>query len=140
MEKLKQIFCVVVVVGNVNYKILYSVPMVIFFFYCVRMRVENITYEGFKADESVSCMDIGGCRESIPLSYIRRALPNDLIARYEDRQAQEAIVQAKLEGLAYCPFCNIPYEVDKCVQVLECPNTKCLQASCIQCKKLNHLP
>ena len=42
--------------------------------------------------------------------------------------------------MVYCPFCNIPYEVDKCLQVLECANTKCLKVSCIQCKKLNHLP
>jgi hypothetical protein len=42
--------------------------------------------------------------------------------------------------LVYCPFCNIPYDVDKCVQVLDCPNPKCLKASSIQCKKLSQLP
>jgi TRIAD3 protein (E3 ubiquitin-protein ligase RNF216) len=74
------------------------------------------------------------------LPEIRRALPNDVIERYEDRQARQAIVEAKIEGLVYCPFCNIPYEIDKCVQVLDCPNPKCLKASCIKCKKPSHLP
>ena len=109
-------------------------------FKCLRKHVEEIIYGGLKAHGSLSCMDMGGCKESIPLSEISRVLPKDVFEKYEYRQAQEAIVEAKVEGLVYCPFCNIPYEVDKCLQVLECANTKCLKVSCIQCKKLNHLP
>ena len=54
--------------------------------------------------------------------------------------ARDAIVEANLEGLVYCPFCSIPYDADKCLQVLNCQNPKCLKASCIKCKKLSHLP
>ena len=111
-----------------------------FCFKCITKRIDEIIYGGLKAHASLSCMAIDYCEESIPLSEIKRALPNDVIERYEYRQAQETIVEAKIEGLVYCPFCNIPYEVDKCVHVLDCPNPKCLKASCIQCKKLSHLP
>ena len=112
-----------------------------FCFKCISKRIHEIIYGGLKAHASLSCMAIDCCEESIPLSEIRRALSNDVvIERYEYRQSQEAIVEAKIEGLVYCPFCNIPYEVDKCVQVLDCSNPKCLKASCIQCKKLSHLP
>jgi TRIAD3 protein (E3 ubiquitin-protein ligase RNF216) len=111
----------------------------LFCFKCIRKRIDEIIYGGLKAHASLSCMAIDCCEESIPLSEISRALPNDVIERYEYRQAQEAIVEAKIEGLVYCPFCNIPYEVDKCVQVLDCQNPKCLKASCIKCKKLSHL-
>ena len=80
------------------------------------------------------------CSESIPLSEIHRALPNNVIQKYENQQAQDAVAEAKIEDLVYYPFCEIPYEIDKCVKVLDCPNLKCLKASCIQCKKLSHLP
>jgi TRIAD3 protein (E3 ubiquitin-protein ligase RNF216) len=107
---------------------------------CLRRHVEEITFGGFKSHASIPCMDTSGCNESIPLSEVRRALPNDVIERYEQRQAQEAIVQAKLEDLVYCPFCNFPCEVDKDVHVLECPNPKCLKDSCTQCKEASHIP
>ena len=54
--------------------------------------------------------------------------------------ARNAIVEANLEGLVYCPFCTIPYEADKCLQVLDCQNPKCLKSSYIKCKKPSHLP
>jgi len=38
-------------------------------------------------------MDFDYYEESIPLSEISRALPNDVIERYEYHQAQEAIVE-----------------------------------------------
>jgi TRIAD3 protein (E3 ubiquitin-protein ligase RNF216) len=111
----------------------------LFCFKCITKWIDEIIYGGLKAHGSISCMTIHCCKDSIPLSEIRRALPNDVIERYEYRQAQEAIVEAKIEGLVYCPFCNIPYEVEKCVQVLDYQNPKCLKASCIKCKNLNHL-
>lgn len=107
---------------------------------CLRKHVEEITFGGFKSRAFIPCMDTSGCNESIPLSEVRRALPSDIIERYEQRQAQEAIVQAKLEDLVYCPFCNFPCEVDKGVHVLECPNPKCLKDSCTQCKEASHIP
>jgi TRIAD3 protein (E3 ubiquitin-protein ligase RNF216) len=111
-----------------------------FCFECITKRIHEIVYGGLKAHASLSWMAIDFYDESIPLSEIRRALLNDVIERYEYCQAQEAIVEAKIKGFVYCPFCNIPYEVDKCVQVLDCSNPKCLKASYIQCKKLSHLP
>ena len=116
----------------------------LFCFDCIKQQVNQIIYGGLKAHSSLSCMFMGGCEESVPLSEIRRALPNHIIEKYQDHiyrtQAQESIATAKVDGLVYCPFCNILYEVDKCLQVLECPNKKCLQASCIHCKKLDHSP
>ena len=107
---------------------------------CVRRHVEEIIYGGLQAHASLRCISTDYCEESIPLLEIRRTLTDDVFEKYEYRQAQEAIREAKLEGLVYCPFCNIPYEVDKCIQVLDCPNPKCLKASCIQCKKPSHIP
>ena len=116
-----------------------------FCFKCITKYVNEILYGGQRAVHgSLSCIAINEeCKESIPFSHIMKAIPNDVLERYEYRQAQDAIVEAKIENLVYCPFCNIPYEIEidiKCVQVLDCPNPKCLKSSCIQCKKLSHLP
>lgn len=112
----------------------------VFCFGCVRREVEEIIYGNYEARGHVPCMNTHGCKKPIPLSEIHRALPNDVIERYEERQAQDAIIEAKLENLVYCPFCGIPCEVDKCLQVMDCPNPKCLKASCIQCREPSHLP
>ena len=111
-----------------------------FCFDCIRRRVEEIIHGGSKAHSSLSCMEMDGCEESIPFSEIHRVLPHDIIEKYEARQAHNAVVEANIEDLVYCPFCNIPCEADKCLQVLDCPNSKCLKASFIQCKKMSHLP
>ena len=108
---------------------------------CIKTRVEEMIYESLEDHDTLSCMAaMDDCDESFPSSDIWRVLPNDVFERYENRQAQHAVAGAKIEGLVYCPFCGIPYEVDTCVKVLDCPNIKCLKASCILCKKLNHLP
>ncbi|XP_057860426.2 uncharacterized protein LOC131069119 isoform X2 [Cryptomeria japonica] len=112
----------------------------LFCFQCLRRQVEESTFGGLQACHSLPCMDTSGCSESIPMSEVRRALPVDLIERYEQRQAQADIEQARLEGLVYCPFCNFPCEVDEGVRVLECPNSDCSKASCIQCKEPSHIP
>ena len=110
-------------------------------FGCLRRQVEDIIYGSFKAHGCLPCMYTGyECKDSIRLSEMRRALSNDVVERYENCQALEAVAEAKLGNLVYCPFCNIPCEVDKCVQVFDCPNPRCLLASCIQCKEASHLP
>ena len=112
-----------------------------FCFGCLRRQVEGIIYGSFKAPACLPCMHTAyHCQKSIGLSDIRRALPGDVVERYEECQAREAVIEAKLENLFYCPFCSIPCEVDKCVQVFDCPNPKCLMVSCIQCKEPSHLP
>jgi len=111
-----------------------------FCFGCVRRELEEIIYGNYEARGYLLCMYTCRCIKPIPLSEIHRALPNDVIERYELREAEAAILEAKLENLVYCPFCGIPCEVDKCVQVMVCPNPECLKSSCIQCKEPSHLP
>ena len=107
----------------------------------LRRQVEEIIYGSFKAHYCLPCMHTAyHCQKSIGLSDIRRALPGDVVERYEECQAREAVIEAKLENLFYCPFCSIPCEVDKCVQVFDSSNPKCLMVSCIQCKEPSHLP
>lgn len=102
-------------------------------FECIEKQVNEILYGGLRAHGSLSCISISHCKKSIYLSEIRKVIPNDVVERYEYPQAQDALSEAKIKNLIYCPFCSVPYEIDKCALVLDCPNSKCLKASCIQC-------
>jgi len=112
----------------------------LFCFGCLRRRVEESTFGGSKAASSLPCMDTGGCEECFPWSEVKRALPAEVLLKYEQRQAEHAVVQAKLSGLVYCPFCNMPWEVDPDLRVLECANVACRKASCLLCKEPSHIP
>ena len=79
------------------------------------------------------------------MSQFRRQRFRELLQRMPLKNmkillARDAIVEANLEGLVYCPFCTIPYEADKCLEVLDCQNPKFLKSFCIKCNKLSHLP
>jgi TRIAD3 protein (E3 ubiquitin-protein ligase RNF216) len=58
-----------------------------FCFECITKWIHEIVYGGLKAQASLSWMAIDFYDESIPLSEIRRSLPNDVIERYEYCQA-----------------------------------------------------
>lgn len=112
----------------------------LFCFTCLRRRVEESTFGGSQACSSLACMDTSGCEEYFPWSEVKRALPSDVFAKYEQRQAEDAVVQAKLTGLVYCPFCNMPWEVDPGLRVLKCANERCQKASCVNCREPSHIP
>ncbi|KAG0607036.1 hypothetical protein M758_9G187900 [Ceratodon purpureus] len=112
----------------------------LFCFTCLRRRVEESTFGGAQACTSLPCMDTSGCEEFFPWSEVKRALPPDVLAKYEQRQAEDAVVQAKITGLVYCPFCNTPWEVDPDLRVLECANESCKKASCVECREPSHIP
>lgn len=107
---------------------------------CLRRYVEESTFGGIHASDYIPCMDTNGCSEAIPRSEVKRALPAGTLLKYEQRQAEDAIARARLEGLVYCPFCNVPCEVDPEMYVLECPNKACRKVSCVKCREPSHLP
>ena len=110
-------------------------------FGCLWRHIEGLIYGSFKALAFFPCMHmVYHCQKSIGFSDIWRALPGDVIERYEEFQAWEAVIEVKLENLFYCPLCSILCEVDKGVQVFDSSNPKCLMVSCIQCKEPYHLP
>jgi hypothetical protein len=55
---------------------------------------------------------------------VRRALPEATLAQYEARQAEQALLSAKLDNLVRCPFCDFACEVDEGNRVLDCPGCK----------------
>ncbi|CAK9201731.1 unnamed protein product [Sphagnum troendelagicum] len=110
----------------------------LFCFNCLRRRVEEFTFGGLQTIGPLVCMDTEGCTESFPASEVRRALPAEILSKYEQRQAEDAVARAELPGLVYCPFCNTPWQVDPELRVLKCG--ACEKASCILCRDPDHLP
>ncbi|CAM6118992.1 unnamed protein product [Calypogeia fissa] len=107
---------------------------------CLRRHLEGCIFGGSQACGLPKCLDTDGCDETIPWSEVKRALPVDVLSKYEQRQAEDAVARAQLQGLVYCPFCNHPWEVDPGMAVLRCHNEECKKASCIKCKEPDHLP
>ena len=99
----------------------------LFCFRCLQRRVEESTFGSSQATASLPCMDTNGCNEVFPFSEVRRALPGATLDRYEQRQAEESVAQARLENanLVACPFCHLPVEMDDGQTLLACPNTDC---------------
>eukprot|EP00850_Spirogloea_muscicola_P010869 SM000065S20218 [mRNA] locus=s65:374034:377781:- [translate_table: standard] len=112
----------------------------LFCFGCLRRRIEESTFGGMSATGALPCMATDGCDELFPSAEVRRALPAEILDKYEQRQAQFAVQQAGLVGLVYCPFCDFAVELHEDQRVLDCPNQSCLKSSCRQCREASHLP
>eukprot|EP00245_Coleochaete_scutata_P004126 TRINITY_DN16388_c0_g1_i1.p1 TRINITY_DN16388_c0_g1~~TRINITY_DN16388_c0_g1_i1.p1 ORF type:complete len:720 (-),score=138.25 TRINITY_DN16388_c0_g1_i1:787-2946(-) len=110
----------------------------LFCFGCLKRRVEESTFGAMGASGALQCMNTDGCEETFPLSEVKRALPEHILAKYEERQAEDALMKAQLEGLVRCPFCELPVEMDPEQRVLLCPG--CNKKSCRSCKEPDHVP
>jgi hypothetical protein len=61
--------------------------------------VEEFTFGGLQTIGPLACMDTEGCTEPFPASEVRRALPAEILSKYEQRQAEDAVARAELPGL-----------------------------------------
>ncbi|GBG66893.1 hypothetical protein CBR_g72648 [Chara braunii] len=107
---------------------------------CLQRRVKELTFGGsnLHPEGQIPCMDTGGCSHLFPWAEVRRAVPADIFAKYEQRLGEHSVLKALAEGLFRCPSCDFPVELDKGVQELKCPN--CHKWSCALCKQPAHFP
>ncbi|XP_028843458.1 E3 ubiquitin-protein ligase RNF216 [Denticeps clupeoides] len=80
----------------------------------------------------LSCMD-GNCTCSFPTSELEKVLPENILCKYYERQAEEAVAATCADELVRCPFCNFPALLDKDVSLFSCPNPRCRKESCRKC-------
>ncbi|XP_056309946.1 E3 ubiquitin-protein ligase RNF216 [Danio aesculapii] len=80
----------------------------------------------------LSCMD-GNCTCSFPNSELEKVLPENILCKYYERQAEEAVAATCADELVRCPFCNFPALLDKDVSLFSCPNPRCRKESCRKC-------
>ncbi|XP_072532446.1 E3 ubiquitin-protein ligase RNF216 [Salminus brasiliensis] len=80
----------------------------------------------------LSCMD-GNCSCSFPTSELEKVLPENILFKYYERQAEEAVAATCADELVRCPFCNFPALLDKEISLFSCPNPRCRKESCRKC-------
>uniref|UniRef100_A0A8C1WHR2 RING-type domain-containing protein n=1 Tax=Cyprinus carpio TaxID=7962 RepID=A0A8C1WHR2_CYPCA len=80
----------------------------------------------------LSCMD-GSCTCSFPTSELEKVLPENILCKYYERQAEEAVAATCADELVRCPFCNFPALLDKDISLFSCPNPRCRKESCRKC-------
>uniref|UniRef100_A0A672JTR0 E3 ubiquitin-protein ligase RNF216-like n=1 Tax=Sinocyclocheilus grahami TaxID=75366 RepID=A0A672JTR0_SINGR len=76
----------------------------------------------------LSCMD-GSCTCSFPTSELEKVLPENILYKYYERQAEEAVAATCADELVRCPFCNFPALLDKDISLFSCPNPRCRKVS-----------
>lgn len=80
----------------------------------------------------LSCME-GGCSCSYPVCELEKVLPENILCKYYERQAEEAVAATCADELVRCPFCNFPALLDKDMSLFSCPNPRCRKESCRKC-------
>ncbi|CAN9505829.1 unnamed protein product [Ophioblennius macclurei] len=80
----------------------------------------------------LSCME-GGCLCSYPVCELEKVLPENILCKYYERQAEEAVAATCADELVRCPFCNFPALLDKDMSLFSCPNPRCRKESCRKC-------
>ncbi|XP_047213966.1 E3 ubiquitin-protein ligase RNF216-like [Girardinichthys multiradiatus] len=80
----------------------------------------------------LSCME-DGCPCSYPMCELQKVLPDNILCRYNERQAEEAVAATCADELVRCPFCNFPALLDKDMSLFSCPNPRCRKESCRKC-------
>ncbi|XP_038123184.1 E3 ubiquitin-protein ligase RNF216 [Cyprinodon tularosa] len=80
----------------------------------------------------LSCM-ADGCPCSYPVCELQKVLPDNILCKYNERQAEEAVAATCADELVRCPFCNFPALLDKDMSLFSCPNPRCRKESCRKC-------
>ncbi|XP_025096033.1 E3 ubiquitin-protein ligase RNF216-like isoform X6 [Pomacea canaliculata] len=76
-----------------------------------------------------------GCETTFPKSQLIKALPDDVMQKYDERLAEESLNMAEISDLVRCPYCNLAAVLDANVQIFECPGPSCQKTTCRDCKE-----
>ncbi|CAL1588793.1 unnamed protein product [Knipowitschia caucasica] len=80
----------------------------------------------------LSCMS-ANCPCSFPVCELNKVLPENILCKYYERQAEEAVAATCADELVRCPFCSFPALLDKGISRFSCPNPRCRKESCRKC-------
>ncbi|KAJ8413490.1 hypothetical protein AAFF_G00079970 [Aldrovandia affinis] len=101
--------------------------------FCKECLVKYAQEAVFGAGRSeLSCMN-GDCMCSFPTSELEKVLPEHILCKYYERQAEEAVAATCADELVRCPSCNFPALLDKEISLFSCPNPRCRKETCRKC-------
>ncbi|KAJ8246060.1 hypothetical protein GJAV_G00263200 [Gymnothorax javanicus] len=101
--------------------------------FCKECLVKYAQEAVFGAGRSeLSCMD-GNCTCTFPTSELEKVLPENILRKYFERLAEEAVAATCADELVRCPSCNFPAILDKEIALFSCPNPRCRKETCRKC-------
>ena len=80
------------------------------------------------------CMS-DGCDGTFPMSQLRKALPTNILEKYEDRVQEESLSLAQMDDLVRCPSCDFAAILPPEDKVFKCQNPSCAKETCRYCKE-----
>ncbi|ORX36468.1 hypothetical protein BD324DRAFT_651707 [Kockovaella imperatae] len=105
---------------------------------CAKMHAETKLGE---QKTVIDCMDGSGCKALFPDSELKRLLPVKLLELYHRLKQAAELAQASIDGLESCPGCDYAAIIENPQEKLfKCENEACMQISCRQCKRPDHIP
>lgn len=83
---------------------------------------------------ALTCMS-DGCDSTFPSSQLKKALPTNILEKYEDRVQEESLLMAQMEDFVRCPSCDFAVILPLEDKVLKCQNPSCGKETCRFCKE-----
>ena len=83
---------------------------------------------------ALTCMS-DGCDGTFPFSQLKKALPINILEKYEDRVQEESLLMAQMEDFVRCPSCDFAVILPLEDKVLKCQNPSCGKETCRYCKE-----
>ena len=80
------------------------------------------------------CMS-DGCDGTFPMSQLRKALPTNILEKYEDRVQEESLSLAQMDDFVRCPSCDFAAILPPEDKVFKCQNPACAKETCRYCKE-----
>eukprot|EP00611_Tribonema_gayanum_P019564 TRINITY_DN340_c4_g1_i1.p1 TRINITY_DN340_c4_g1~~TRINITY_DN340_c4_g1_i1.p1 ORF type:complete len:679 (-),score=238.88 TRINITY_DN340_c4_g1_i1:932-2968(-) len=105
---------------------------------CLKRFVEERLYGLGRAE--LSCMDSSGCKAQFPDEFLKRALPEAVYTKFQQKAASAAAAAVCGDALFACPKCGTQAEVPTGVKVFACPQAGCGVQTCVECGEEAHVP
>ena len=83
---------------------------------------------------ALTCMT-DGCDGTFPMSQLKKALPTNILEKYEDRVQEESLLLAQVDDLVRCPSCDFAAILPPEDKVFKCQNSSCAKETCRYCKE-----
>lgn len=99
---------------------------------CLMNYAKEATFGQGKA--TLVCMS-DGCDGTFPMSQLKKALPTNILEKYEDRVQEESLSLAQMEDLVRCPSCDFAAILPPEDKVFKCQNPSCAKETCRYCKE-----
>lgn len=83
---------------------------------------------------ALTCMT-DGCDGTFPMSQLKKALPTNILSKYEDRVQEESLSLAQMDDFVRCPSCDFAAILPPEDKVFKCQNPSCAKETCRYCKE-----